>query len=83
MTLRVLIAHDEPSYAATVIARVFDPMSKHCTETRTLGPGESTHIYVHTGQSIQLSEGAPLPAVATLSSKPTLDPAGPPPTDPP
>lgn len=84
MTLRVLIAHDEPSYGATVIARVFDPMSKHCTETRVLGPGESTHIYVHTGQSIQLSEGAPLPSVASIEPDGGgLDPAGPPPTDPP
>ncbi len=82
MTLRVLIAHDEPSYPATVIARVFDPMSKHCTETRTLGPGESTHIYVHTGQSIQLSEGAPLPVICDVGVSPTTN-AGPPPTDPP
>lgn len=82
MTLRVLIAHDEPSYPATVVARVFDPLSKHCTETRVLGPGESTHIYVHTGQSIQLSEGAPLPHIADPCPPPVVN-AGPPQTDPP
>lgn len=83
MTLRVLIAHDEPSYGATVVARVFDPLTGHCTENRVLGPGASTHIYVHAGQSIQLSEGAPLPTVARLEDSGGLDPAGPPPTDPP
>lgn len=82
MTLRVLIAHDEPSYGATVVARVFDPLSKHCTETRVLGPGESTHIYVHTGQSIQLSEGAPLPQIPEVTQPPVVN-AGPPQTDPP
>ena len=83
MTLRVLIAHDEPSYGCTVIARVFDPMSKHCTETRVLGPGESTHLYVHTGQSIQLSEGAPLPECVEVGTAGRPNPSGPPPSDPP
>lgn len=74
MTLKVTIRHDTPFYDRPAIVRVFDPCTRQVSANHVLQAGESIEVTLYDLQSLQVSEGAPLPPVVN---------AGPPQTDPP